>query len=298
LQAHEAIFNGQALCRSVEELAQFAGVELDALVPLELGGSNSVYPLVLAARLGLRCVDGDYVGRAVPEIAQTAPVLADRAVTPLCSIDRWGDVCFIKAANGPQMAERIGKMLSVAAFSGCLMTGFLMRGGDMKELVVRLTLGRCLELGRAVRRAREVRADPVKAIVDCTSGCLLFEGEVLKKEWEDRGGYMFGTTFLTGLGRFAGHTMDIWFKNENHVAWKDREPIVTSPDIIALVELGTGEPKTNAAVAEADRVAVVGVAGPAALSTSRGLAALGPQHFGFDFDYLPIHRGLETRCYK
>ena len=141
--------------RSIEELIDFAGVQLEAIVPVELGGSNSAGPLVFGAQLGLPCVNGDYAGRAIPEIEQTTPVLAGKALAPLSSVDRWGNVCFIKEGASPGMIERIGKMLSVAALGGCLMTGYLMQGVEMKQVIVPGTLTMCLELGKAIREARE-----------------------------------------------------------------------------------------------------------------------------------------------
>jgi DUF917 family protein len=267
---------------------QFAGVQLEAIVPIELGGWNSASPLVFGAQLGLPCVNGDYAGRAIPEEAQTTPVLAGKVSTPLSSVDRWGNVCFIKESASPGMTERIGKMLSVAAFGSCMMTGYLMRGAEMKQLVVPGTLTMCLELGRTIREAREGGKDPVEAILNFSNGWLLFQGEVSEKEWEDRGGYMYGTTHLNGLGRFEGHKMSVWFKNENHIVWKDGKPFVTSPDIVALVELESGEPKTNTALSAGDRMAVVGMKGLDLFRTPAGLKALGPGHFGFDIDYVPI----------
>ena len=128
----------------------------------------------------------------------------------------------------------------------------------------------------------------MEAILSFTKGWLLFQGEVVEKEWEDRGGYMYGTTHLNGLGRFEGHKMSVWFKNENHIVWKDEKPFVTSPDIIALVGLENGEPKTNTAISAGDRMAVIGMKGMDTFRSSEGLKALGPGHFGFDIDYIPI----------
>jgi DUF917 family protein len=279
-----------SLGRSIEELMQFAGVQLEAIVPVELGGSNSAGPLVYGAQLGLPCVNGDYAGRAIPEIEQTTPVLANKALAPLSSVDRWGNVCFIKEGASPGMIERLGKMLSVAAFGGCLMTGFLMPGREMSQVIVPGTLSRCFELGKTIREARERGKDPVEAIVSFTNGWLLFQGEVTEKEWEDRGGYMYGTTHLSGLGEFEGHRMSVWFKNENHIVWKDDEPFVTSPDIVALVGIDTGEAKTNTAISAGDRMAVIGMKGLDSFRTPEGLKALGPAHFGFDIDYTPIEK--------
>lgn len=278
---------------SIQALMDYTGVKIDIMVPIELGGYNSANPIVYGAKLGLPTVDGDYAGRAIPEIEQTTPILAGKKLTPLSSMDKWGNVCFIKEAANAGMAERIGKMLSVAGFGGCLMTGFLMTGKDMKEVIIPGTLSMSLELGKIIREARESGKDPVQAVIDFMSGWLLFQGEIEKKEWEDRKGYMFGTTYLKGTGQFEGHKMSVWYENENHIVWKDDKPFVTSPDIVALVDLKTGEPKTNTDLMVGDHMAVIGMKGLESFRTPEGLKILGPRHFGFDIDYVPIEKVVQ-----
>ena len=73
------------------------------------------------------------------------------------------------------------------------------------------------------------------------------------KDWEDRGGYMYGTTHIRGTGAHEGHTLDVWFKNENHVSWLDGEPWVCSPDLVTLA-YRDGEGTTNTLIDEGDEV--------------------------------------------
>lgn len=276
--------------QSIQELMDFAGVKLSAMVASEIGGSNTPNPIVLGGRLGIPTVDGDYVGRAVPEIAQATPFLAGKTWGPYSGVDKYGNVSFIKQAANPAMLERLGKMLAVSAWSFCMMTGVLLQGKEMKKYVIPGTLTKCLKLGCAIREARESGKDPVQAIVDFSDGWLLFEGVVIEKEWEDRGGYMYGTTHLNGTGAFSGHKMDIWFQNENHIIWKDDKVFVTSPDIVQLVDIKKGEPKTNTSLTEGDHMAVVGMQAVEVYRTGKGLELLGPRHFGFDIDYVPIEK--------
>ena len=81
-----------------------------------------------------------------------------------------------------------------------------------------------------------------------TKGRQVFvEGRIENREWEDRDGYMFGTTHIDGAGEFQGRSFKIWFKNENHITWMDDKPYVTSPDIIEVVELeSVSVPKARA----------------------------------------------------
>jgi uncharacterized protein len=179
-------------------------------------------------------------------------------------------------------------MLSVAAYGACSMASTLLSGREMKQVVVRNTLSRCYALGKAVRLAREQGGDPVQAAIESVDGWLLFKGEVAKKEWEDRGGYMYGTTTIAGGGEHQGHTLKVWFKNENHVAWLDEKPYVTSPDMICLLNPEAGEGYSNTLIKQGDPVAAIGIRGVESFRSEKGLAAAGPKHFGFDIPYRAI----------
>ncbi len=280
---------------AVQELGKYAGVEIGAIVPAELGAGNTPAPLITGVRLGIPVVDGDYAGRAIPEEMQGTPYLYEKNSWPFSSVDPWGNICIVKETCNPYMLERIGKLLSVAAYGMTSMAATLLTGREMKEIVVPGTLTKCLELGRAIRQARERGDDPVQVAIEYTGGWLLFEGEVTGKDWEDREGYMIGTTHIKGTGDYAGHTFDVWFKNENHVSWLDGEPYVCSPDLVTIVDRKTGEGFTNTVIAAGHRVAVVGIKGLEAFRSERGLAAAGPRYFGFDIDYMPIEEQMRAR---
>lgn len=285
----------QSMEVAVREMEEYAQVKIGAIVPVELGASSTPVALVAGVRLGIPVVDGDYAGRAVPEEMQGTPYLYDKKGWPFTSVDRWGNVCIVKEACSLHMMERIGKMLSVAAFGECDMAAYLLAGREMKEIVVRDTLSKSLELGRTIRQAREQGEDPVLASLDFTGGWLLFEGEVVKKEWEDREGYMFGTTYIEGKGKFRGHSFKVWFKNENHVSWLDDQPFVTSPDLVVIVDRKTGEGITNTLLDAGREVAVIGVKGLETFRSEKGLGGAGPRYFGFDIDYVSIEERMKTR---
>ena len=285
----------RAMEAAVQELGEYAGVEIGAIVPSELGAGNTPAPLITGVRLGIPVVDGDYAGRAIPEEMQGTPYLYEKDSFPLASVDRWGNVVILKEACSPHMLERIGKMMAVAAFGQCTIAATLLNGREMKDIIVPGTLTKCLSLGRAIRQARERGDDPVQAAIEHNGGWLLFEGEVTGKDWEDREGYMIGTTHIKGIGASAGHTFDVWFKNENHVSWLDRVPYVCSPDLVTIADRDTGEGFTNTVIAAGHRVAVVGIKGLEAFRSKRGLAGAGPRYFGFDIDYVPIEKLMEGK---
>jgi DUF917 family protein len=98
----------------------------------------------------------------------------------------------------------------------------------MKKLIIPGGVSLSQEIGRRIRQALEAGKDPAVAAVEAMGGWILFRGRVLCKEWENRDGYMFGTTTIDGDGIHMGHTLKVWFKNENHITYLDEKPYVTS----------------------------------------------------------------------
>jgi DUF917 family protein len=273
---------------AVKELGRYLGKPIGCLVAAELGAGNTPAPLVTGARMGVAVVDGDYAGRAIPDEMQGTPFLYGKHSWPFASVDKWGNITIAKYTVNPHMLERIGKMLAVAAYGGTTIAATPLPASEMKEILVRGTLTKSFNLGRAMRLAREEGEDPIDAALKATGGWRLFEGEVTGKDWEDRGGYMFGTTHIRGTGDYAGRTLDVWFKNENHVTWLDGEPWVCSPDLVTLA-YRDGQGTTNTLIKEGDEVVAIGIKGLEAFRTEFGLnEAAGPRYFGFDIDYVPI----------
>ncbi len=285
------------MVRAVEELQAWTGRKVGAILPFELGAGNTASPIDAAVRLGLAVVDGDCAGRAIPELCQTTAAIAGIRFPPGVIADAWGNVLLVKETPSELLTERIGKLVSVASKwpdmkAQCAHAGFLMTGRDLKAITVRGGISRALTVGRAIRHAVAADQDPVEAAARSLGGWVLFRGRVAKKAWESRDGYMFGTTVVDGEGPDAGHTLRIWFKNENHVTWRDERPWVTAPDLVMLLDAADGTPYTNTLLPEGARVGVVGATADPKLRTPAALAWLGPRHYGYEIDYTPIETVL------
>ena len=277
---------------AVRHLMEYTGVKIGALVPIELGGSNTPAPLVTAARMGIALIDGDYSGRAVPEDMQTTYFLKGIKTHPAVLTDWWGDVLVLKEAASTEMGERLGKILAIATYGVVFIASMVMSAKDTRETVVPGTLTLSFEVGKAVREARENGQSPTAAAARVLEGWELFTGEVTEKEWEDKNGVMVGTTHLRGTGAFAGHTMKVWFLNENHVAWLDGNPYVFSPDLIILADPKSGEGYTNTEIKVNDPVTVLGAKVYPAFRSPKALEFFAPRYWGFDIDYVPIEKVL------
>lgn len=283
----------ERLAKAIVELAEYTGKKIEYLVPIELGGANTPGGVAAGLVNGIKVIDGDYTGRAIPEIPQTTPYLFGKTLWPISSVDEWGNVCIIKEAINYSMSERIGKLISAAAYGLSGDAGFLMTGKETKEVIIPGTLTECYNVGKLIRESREAGKDPVKELVSSLGGWVLIKGTVSKKEWEDKLGYYWGTHTITGEGEYKGDTIKIWFKNENHICWKNDEVLVTSPDIITVVDAVTGEPYANPVLKEGDKVAVIGLKARQVFRSEKGIGILGPKAFGFDYEYVPIEERMK-----
>ncbi len=273
---------------AVRQLAEFLGVKIEAIIACELGGANTPAPIAAAIDLGLPVLDGDLSGRAAPSIVHSTSVIYGKPVTPLAAVDSWGNTTIIRDSVNGEMAERIGKYLSIASFGELSMAGYLLQGKDLKACLVAGTLTKSMEVGRAIRQARESGSDPAAAAAKAAEGWVVFRGTVRRKDWEDKEGYMIGTTYVDGTGEYAGQELSAWFENEYHVSWKNSKPFVTSPDLICIIDAQSGEPFTNTELDKDHQVSVVATKAPAAFRTPPGLEIMGPGYFGFDIPYVPV----------
>jgi uncharacterized protein len=282
------------LAIAIQELERYSGAKIRLIIPMEPGGRNMPNPMSSGSRLGIPLANGDYTGRAIPEINQIVPCIAGFKPWPATSVDPWGNVVIIRESVNPPMAERIGKHLAVAAFGSVGMAGFLIPVREARKYLVSGTVTRSLRVGRAIRQAREAGRDPVEAAREASEAWVLFRGKIIAHDWEDRDGYMFGTNLIEGEGPFTNHQMRIWFKNENHVTWIDEKPYVTSPDLIAMIHAESGEPITNTIAAIGMKISALGMKAPDVLRTPEALSVLSPRSFGYSIPYTPIERVIIT----
>lgn len=274
--------------KAIEELEDYMGITINAIVPIELAGANTSAAVAAATEMGKMVLNGDYTGRAIPEIQQTTPYLHGKKITPISSVDEWGNVCFIKEATNYRVAERLGKLISAGAYGLAGQAGFVLSGKETKELLIKNTMTECYELGQLIRTAQENGEDPVARTLTSLGGWEIIRGTLSNIDDEDRIGYYWGTHTITGEGADLGKEGKVWFKNEHHVCWVDEKPAVTSPDIIVIVDAETGDPVPNPLARTGMKVAVLAFPSRPEFKNQKAIDILGPRYFGFDIEYCPI----------
>lgn len=244
---------------SVVTFPSLQHVNFSAVVLGEIGPLSMAEGLSIAARLGIPHTDADTVGRAVPEINQHSVRVSGNPLTPASAATEFGDEMVLVSVEVPERQEEI--MRGLAAISGVLgVTDAPLTGATAKEPNVLVTgsYTLCIDIGSAVREAKESGTDPIAAAVDAGDGYLLFEGVVESYGWEDTLAFLLGNVTLTGTGAFEGYTLFSDFKNEHLVAYVDGIVVATCPDLSTLVDLATYEGIGNPDFTVGQSVAVIG----------------------------------------
>ena len=281
----------------VELLSDYIGKDFTALVRSEAAGATAT-ALLLAADLGIPTLDGGITGRAVPEVQQSIPWINGIASLPTAIVTRWGDEIIIKHAVDEYRVEDIGRAIAVASGGGAVITMAPMSGAQIEQGVIPGNVSEALLYGKTVREAREAGEDPIAALIEVAGGYRLFQGIVTRSD--DRGdrGFNWVEAEFRGVDEFHGHTYRIYVKNENIVAWLDGEVDAISPDYIYNLDPATGESNIGVGIGGytvGEEVVIVGVPASKHWRSEKGVELMGPRHFGFDFDYVPIEELQEGR---
>ena len=283
---------------ALNALSKHLGKKVDALVRNEAAGATlSVFQTATAA--GLPVIDACPAGRAKPEVQQSITFANGLLITPAALVSRWGDVVIVDKAIDDYRYEDLARALAVASGGGISNARGVISGRDAKRHLIPGALSEAIVFGRTVREAVEQRRDPVAALVQACKGCVkVFHGIVRKAETKGERGHTYTDAELEGIGAYKGHTYRVWVKNENIVSWLDGKTDVMSPDYLYNLDAKTGDAVTSKELGGYPvgfEVAMVARPAHPGWRTAKGIELIGPRHFGFDFDYIPLEQVLKTR---
>lgn len=285
-----AVLSSEGMVLALEALSRHVGRRFDAVVRSE-SAEAVVGTFQAAIAAGLPVVDACPTGRAVPELSQSIPYTVGIRAAPAALVTLWGDIVVVEKAVDDARLEDLGRSMAVGSGGTVITASTVMSGRDAKRGLIAGSISREILLGRTVREARERAADPVAALLAVTDGVRLFLGKVASAEPREERGFNWWDVHLHGVGEFAGHDYRVWVQNENIIAWLDGKPDAMSPDLIVPLDPQSGETigsSTLGGYTIGAKVVLIGMPAAPLWRVPKGIEVLGPRHFGFDFDYVPI----------
>ena len=283
----EKIPEGQEILVAFRKLEKFLGKKIGAILCAEAGGLNSTIPFVIGAMTGIPVIDGDGMGRAYPEIQMVTFTMHGVSATPMVVVDDKGNSVLLECIDN-RWTERLARSATIEMGGSVLITLYPMSGAVAKKSSVRGTLTLARRLGEILRESRLSHADAIAAIQSKLNARTIFEGRVIDIARRTETGFARGDAKFEGVDAYRGRSYRIAFQNEFLIAERDGKPLVTTPDLITLLDADTGAPITTETIRFGLRVVAIAIPCAPQWRTAAGLELVGPRYFGYDVEYRPF----------
>lgn len=291
---HEKIPNADAPVTALRAIERHRGRRADAVVPVEVGGVNSMIPLLVAARTGLPVVDADGMGRAFPELQMKTFAAYGVPGSPAALAGAHGETVIVDTGADNDRMEWLARGVTMRMGGAAHIAEFTMTGAQVKDTAVRGSLTLAMRIGRTLREARTAHRDPVAALAETIAETdyahlrVLFRGKVTDVERSTDGGFARGRATFRA---FHGDSeLALAFQNEHLAATLDGRTVCTVPDLLCVLDSESGTAITTESLRYGQRAAVLGIAAPPVLRTPAALRAFGPTAFGLDEEFVPLEQ--------
>ncbi|NNC76906.1 MAG: DUF917 domain-containing protein [Woeseiaceae bacterium] len=277
---------------AVRAFEKHVGRRVDAVVSFEVGGGNSLVPIMAAAELGIPVIDGDGMGRALPEAQMMTFPIAGIAPTPAVGINYAGEVETFDADSATayeklvrQKAESMGGMITTVEHP--------MTGAQVKASIVPGTISFAIKIGRLLRKnrgsAERIIAPLQQVFSDSLYGSLfhLYSGKITDYASTIVGGFDVGEACVEAFDSGVPPLV-INIRNEYLLARIGEDVVASVPDLVTVLDYETSEPINAERLRYGQRVAVFGIGCPEFYRQERALDVVAPRCFGFDIDYVAI----------
>ena len=227
------------------------------------------------------------MGRAYPELQMVTFTMHGVSATPMVLCDDKGNSIVLDTVDNA-WTERLARSATVEMGGSALLAFYAMDGATAKKAVVRGTLSLCQKLGRTLQEVRAAHGEPVAAISELLGAKTIFHGRIRDIERRTVGGFARGNARFEGVDEWAGHSFSLQFQNEFLIAYRDEKILVTTPDLITVLEAESGQPVTADSLRYGLRLKALAFSSNPQWRTPEGIALVGPRYFGYDVDYVPF----------
>jgi len=280
--------------RSLRAVEAAADRTVDAVIPGEIGGANSMAPLAVAAMADLPVVDADGMGRAFPELQMDTFFIYGTPANYAAFTDEHGNQLVYRDIDSAERLEQFARAITIDMGGRAGFAFPLMEGSFVADYAIPDTVSLAHELGKRVHEARDAGHDPVSVVSRTLGGTELFEGKIVDVFRRTREGFAQGQVEIEGLN--VDRTLTVEFQNEFLVARDQHGGVLaTVPDLICILDKETAAPITTGSLRYGQRVKIVGVRAPELLRTDRALDVIGPEAFGYDLPYDPLDSTVRAR---
>ena len=282
----ERIIRGDEFLYAVRALERHVGRPIDALISKEIGGSNSMRPMLAAAWVICPWWMAIGMGRAFPEL-QMCVFIYGLPAAPAALCDIRHNVVLFDEVRDAFWLERMARAVTIQMGCHAAYAMAPWSGAEIKRTaVLHGDAGTCHR--RRGAGSTSVPGEPDPASRRRAGGRCCFRGKLSMCCVEVTGGFARGEVTIEGLDDSSGEHLTIDFQNENLIARCGETVLCTVPDLICILERDTGTRSIPNCCATAFAFVVVALPAPAPLTSAQALQVVGPQAFGYDMPYRPL----------
>lgn len=230
----------------LRKMAEEKRKDLMYSISVEIGGFNTLVPLLVAMEKGIPFIDADGTGRAVPALDTLLLHINGLATSPLAMSDSKGNRVSIELENAmdAHMGEAVGRNLCVAFGQMAGLSGWMVKKTDIENNLPLNSVSISRKIGHVLRSISGSTEGIFQRLAkEAGLECVeLDRGQVVNAGNEQASGFDKGFVEIKG-------SKGIWkthFLNENLIVERDGQPVMTAPDITCYINADTGAPLSNA----------------------------------------------------
>lgn len=250
----EKLPTGDDLVQAVGHLARLTG-QFDAIGSSEIGGSNALFAVVVAARLGLPLVDVDAMGRSFPTITQSTMFLKElggqQFVVFADAMERFaaipaGDKRFVET-----MATAMNR--SFGGVSGMAIGPVLLP--SQIDMLVLGTYTRTLHIGRILLETERINEifKRLRGAAGCFFCCV---GKVVRLMVDEGHAPVRRVCLVESKQASSEGYVRIDYQDEYLLVSHDGASIAQTPETITVLDLHTRQPLLPGELAYGQEVAI------------------------------------------
>ncbi|TRY71782.1 hypothetical protein TCAL_09554 [Tigriopus californicus] len=300
----EKLMNGNEGNRAVSDLEKILQYKSVAIGSVEIGGMNSLEPLMVGGDLGLPVLDADGMGRAFPELQMYLPLIKQHSPTPALVTDEKECTLAVTKCDSAKHLEDIlrAHVVSFMGFSGVMSLNPI-HSHDVRDNLIFGSYTKAWNLGHAILESSKLKSNPLEALLESVDGSkIIGSGKITDIKRDTVAGFARGFLIITPFEGDSQNDIKIEFQNENLIAStmnkeqtvddgsKNVDPtpksqgeqiLATTPNLISIIETTTGLAIETECLKYGLRVSVIVMPSPKQLLTPEALAVVGPKAFGY-----------------
>jgi DUF917 family protein len=266
----------ESLTKGLVAMQQLTGKKFKAIFAGEINIEALVFQA--ASSLNLPVLDADCTGgRAVPEIQFDNLFVKGKSILPLVAVSQKGEVFILEKAKTAEEIEKFVRQIAQKTNNSVAVIDHPM---SIKEALKNLetgTITRSIKIGRLLAQKNKTLTE----LLELTQGTALFEGTIISNKLKDQ-----KTGFLEGYYEIEDHQQDllkILVKNENLIALKNQEVLLTIPDLISVLDQKTLLALHNSQITPGQKVVVLGIRASSTWRSRKGKELFSPKNLGLDY---------------